>query len=96
MTNETERLQILEMIEKGVISAAEGVRLLNSLQGGDQEEPEEAATPLISPTAPTAAGPSPEPEVTVEEPSPEYQVYRLLHLNLMLRPVSGAAGGGSP
>ena len=33
MTNESERLQILEMIEKGVISASEGVRLLNSLQG---------------------------------------------------------------
>jgi hypothetical protein len=67
MTNETERLQILEMIEKGVISAAEGVRLLNSLQG----EPEEVETRLFSPTIPTAAGPSPEPEVTVEEPAPE-------------------------
>ena len=48
MTNETERLQILEMIEKGVISAAEGVRLLNSLQG----EPEEVEIPLISTTYP--------------------------------------------
>jgi hypothetical protein len=67
MTNEAERLQILEMIEKGVISAAEGVRLLNSLQG----EPEEVETPLISPTTPTATGPSPEPEVTVEEALPE-------------------------
>ena len=28
MTNEAERLQILEMIEKGLISAEEGVRLL--------------------------------------------------------------------
>ncbi len=51
MTNETERLQILEMIEKGVISAAEGVRLLNSLQG----EPEEVETPVISSPAPTAS-----------------------------------------
>jgi hypothetical protein len=64
MTNETERLQILEMIEKGVITAEEGVRLLNSLQG----EPEEVETLLVSPTSQTAAGPSPEPEVTVEEP----------------------------
>lgn len=68
MPNETERLQILEMIEKGVITAAEGVRLLNSLQG-DQGEPGEVETPLISPTIPLAAGPSPEPEVTVEEPT---------------------------
>jgi len=66
MTNETERLQILEMIEKGVISAAEGVRLLNSLQG-NQGELEEVEVPLISPTTPTATGPTPEPEVTVEE-----------------------------
>jgi hypothetical protein len=45
MMNELERLQILEMIEKGVISAEEGVRLLNSLQ----EEPvEEASLPTGS------------------------------------------------
>jgi hypothetical protein len=35
--NELERLQILEMIEKGIISAADGVRLLNSLQGEADE-----------------------------------------------------------
>jgi hypothetical protein len=70
MTNETERLQILEMIEKGVISAAEGVRLLNSLQG-DQGEPEDVETPLISPTTPTAAGSSQAPEVTVEDAPPD-------------------------
>jgi len=33
MTEESERLQILEMIERGVITAAEGVRLLNVLSG---------------------------------------------------------------
>jgi len=64
MTNETERLQILEMIEKGIITAAEGVRLLNSLQG----EPEEAEIPLISPATPATAETPAEPEVTVEEP----------------------------
>jgi hypothetical protein len=37
--NEEERLQILEMIEKGVITASEGVRLLNSLQGEPDEVP---------------------------------------------------------
>jgi SHOCT-like domain len=67
MTNESERLQILEMIEKGVITASEGVRLLNSLQG----EPEEAANPQLSYIASSAAQPSPMPEVVVEEPAPE-------------------------
>jgi hypothetical protein len=65
MTNESERLQILEMIEKGVISAAEGVRLLNSLQG----EPEEIEMPQISSSIPPADKASTEPEVTVEEPT---------------------------
>jgi hypothetical protein len=68
MTNETERLQILEMIEKGVISASEGVRLLNSLQG----EPVEVATPLISPPTSTAAEPNKAPaapEVIEETPA---------------------------
>jgi hypothetical protein len=64
---ESERLQILEMIEKGIITASEGVRLLNSLQGeaGDSE------TPLVSETSAwTSQQPekSPEPEVTEEEP----------------------------
>jgi hypothetical protein len=67
MTNESERLQILEMIEKGVITAAEGVRLLNSLQG----EPDEAGTLQLTPSASATAEPSPTPEVTVEEPAPE-------------------------
>jgi len=67
MTNESERLQILEMIEKGVITASEGVRLLNSLQG----EPEEAANPQLSYIASSAAQHSPMPEVVVEEPAPE-------------------------
>jgi hypothetical protein len=63
MTNESERLQILEMIEKGVITASEGVKLLNSLQG----EPEEATTPELSQTASTEAKSSPVPEVVVIE-----------------------------
>jgi hypothetical protein len=67
MTNETERLQILEMIEKGVITASEGVRLLNSLQG----EPEEVANPQLSQTASAAAKYSPIPNVVVEEPASE-------------------------
>ena len=67
---ESERLQILEMIEKGIITASEGVRLLNSLQGeaGDSE------TLLVSETSAwTSQQPekSPEPDVTEEEPSPD-------------------------
>ena len=34
---EQERLRILEMIENGVISASDGVRLLNVLQSGSSE-----------------------------------------------------------
>jgi hypothetical protein len=69
MTNESERLQILEMIEKGVISASEGVRLLNSLQG----EPEETANPQLSYAASTAAKSTPMPEVVVEGPAAKNQ-----------------------
>jgi hypothetical protein len=70
MMNEAERLQILEMIEKGVITASEGVRLLNSLQG----EPGDAETPSISkPSADTAEQSEtfPTPEVTVEALPPD-------------------------
>lgn len=65
MTNESERLQILEMIEKGVISASEGVRLLNSLQG----ELEEPANPQLSYAASAASKSTPMPDVVVEEPA---------------------------
>ena len=68
MTNESERLQILEMIEKGVISASEGVRLLNSLLG----EAGEAEAPQLSSASSTSvgsAGVQPAPEV-VEEAAP--------------------------
>ncbi len=64
MSNETERLQILEMIEKGVISASEGVRLLNSLQG----EPGEAAIPLINPSAKAEPPKTPPAPEVIEQP----------------------------
>jgi hypothetical protein len=67
MINEYERIQILEMIEKGVITASEGVRLLNSLQG----EPEEAANPQLSYATSTTAKSSVMPDVIVEEPTSE-------------------------
>lgn len=60
MVNEFERLQILEMIEKGVISASEGVRLLNSLLG----EPAEDNAPRISAAASTPPPPTGAPSVS--------------------------------
>lgn len=68
--NESERLQILEMIEKGVITASEGVRLLNSLQ----DEPGEPATPLFVEPGATSTEPaeiSTEPEVNEQSPAAE-------------------------
>ena len=66
--NEAERLQILEMIEKGVITASEGVRLLNSLEG----ELDETEIPLVAETNATSTGQpetAPEPEVLEQEPA---------------------------
>jgi len=68
MVNESERLQILEMIEKGIITASEGVQLLNSLP----EEPVEVDTPQIneySDVKDTRSEFIPEPEVIEESPS---------------------------
>ena len=61
--NEEERLQILEMIEKGVISASEGVRLLNSIQG----EPLEPTLPSVSTAATAGQSGIVEAEEVVEE-----------------------------
>jgi hypothetical protein len=67
MAHETERLQILEMIEKGVISAEEGVRLLNSLQGETGEMlPPQAAFSSSSGEMPESP---PEPEVIQSTPA---------------------------
>jgi hypothetical protein len=65
MAHELERLQILEMIEKGVISAEDGVRLLNSLQG----EAGELLPSQVPPASTTTDAPesSPEPEVIESE-----------------------------
>jgi hypothetical protein len=69
MVNESERLQILEMIEKGIISASEGVQLLNSLP----EESLEVDTPQVTEYSEVKDTPPefiPEPEVIEEPPSP--------------------------
>ncbi len=71
MTNEAERLQILEMIERGVISATEGVRLLNALTGDAAEIPITSSfTETESPAKP-AETPAVEPEPAYEEPTPD-------------------------
>jgi hypothetical protein len=68
MTNESERIQILEMIEKGVISAEEGIRLLNSLEGEPGSDEVAAIGTTVSDSA--EGNSSAAPEVTVEEPAP--------------------------
>ncbi len=40
-----ERMRILEMIEQGAITAAEGAKLINALDDGEDETPDEAPTP---------------------------------------------------
>jgi hypothetical protein len=67
MAHEIERLQILEMIEKGIISAEEGVRLLNSLQGeaGEMLPPQVASASTETETSASA----PEPEVIRSAPA---------------------------
>jgi hypothetical protein len=68
MAHEVERLQILEMIEKGVISASEGVRLLNSLQGESGEVVAPQMPPVSSSTGESGEA-SPQPEVIQGPPA---------------------------
>ncbi len=73
MTNEPERLQILEMIEKGVINAEEGVRLLKSLQdfSEDQSLPAVEPIPALAPKAAGASNAAPPPVVVEDAPPPQ-------------------------
>lgn len=62
MSNETERMHILQMIEDGNITAAEGMRLLNALTGKKAESEESAPppppeTPRPAPTVPSPPNP---------------------------------------
>jgi hypothetical protein len=82
MSLEAERIKILELIDNGLISAEEGIRLLNALNG---QEDGEAASRNVDPPAlqidlPAAEEPQaslPEPEFTassrVEIPGPEFE-----------------------
>lgn len=51
MTTENERMRILEMISSGKISAGDGVKLLNALEGDLSDEPDEseAGEPAAAP-----------------------------------------------
>jgi hypothetical protein len=66
MTQESERIQILEMIERGVISAAEGVRLLNAISGELPEIIPDRAAEIPEPEALPAVEPA-----AFEEPAPQ-------------------------
>ena len=58
MTEKNERLQILEMIESGVITAAEGARLLQALDTDDRlEESLEGETDFAAGHDGNSAGP---------------------------------------
>jgi len=63
MSNEAERMHILQMIEDGKITAAEGLRLLNALSGAKGEgggaEPSGQAPAASAPPPPAASAPSP-------------------------------------
>jgi hypothetical protein len=100
MTYESERLRILEMIDKGLISAEQGIELLDALQGqdevpslssnidlaaGDPLQPEVAASTQSTPEA--------EPEVSVEDLQPGGQTP---YPEMMDPLIDGEAGGGFP
>lgn len=68
MTEESERVHILEMIERGVISAAEGVRLLNAISGQFPESPSTHTAEVPQPAAqPPAEAEAP---AAYHEPAP--------------------------
>jgi hypothetical protein len=75
MSYESERLRILEMIDKGLISAEEGIQLLDALQGSDEAPylPAASDTGGLSFTAmPEAEAipqglPPAEPDISVED-----------------------------
>jgi hypothetical protein len=96
MSDTTERMQILEMIESGRISAAEAIHLLEALAGG---EPAAGAPGLVAPVASPAFTEEfrpPEPAPFQVEPGPGTQAIGeqmpLAEPGLEVPP----AGSGSP
>ena len=72
MSNEAERMHILQMIEDGKITAAEGLRLLNALSGAKAEGG--GAEPRGE--APSASAPPPPPKAEPSPPMPEMGKWR--------------------
>lgn len=59
MPNETERMHILQMIEDGAITAAEGMRLLNALSGNKADNAADPPPPPVDAPRPTPSAPPP-------------------------------------
>lgn len=59
MSNETERMHILQMIEDGNITAAEGMRLLNALSGKTTDATEGPPPPPADAPPPAPSAPPP-------------------------------------
>ena len=93
MTYESERLQILEMIERGVISAAEGVRLLNALTGNLPEIPSSSAFPEAERRRLPARAAEPAARASLRRACAPASQSR--HPTWAPAPANGAAGGGS-
>jgi hypothetical protein len=72
MSNEAERMHILQMIEDGKITAADGLRLLNALSGAKAEGG--GAEPRGE--APSASAPPPPPQAEPSPPRPEMGKWR--------------------
>ena len=72
MSNEAERMHILQMIEDGKITAAGGLRLLNALSGAKAEGG--GAEPRGE--APSASAPPPPPQAEPSPPTPEMGKWR--------------------
>jgi len=72
MSNEAERMHILQMIEDGKITAADGLRLLNALSGAKAEGG--GAEPRGE--APSAPAPPPPPKAEPSPPRPEMGKWR--------------------
>jgi hypothetical protein len=81
MSEKDERLQILEMIDNGIITPAEGTRLLNALKGGSKED-----TPFNSGAEPYLFEQDPTVEQSRSTFAPEDQADRVSHTDIGTEP----------
>ena len=94
MPSEQERLRILEMIEQGLISTEDGLRLLNALDGDASGglTPEASAPSLGDPQAGSDWETATDPEVSADEPEPE----RIEVSSEQVQDPAGSSGGRIP